>query len=61
MENPDIKANTDKLLKFVQEKFVANQLDNNSLLELFKVMGAYLNLRTIPDYAKENLQMAEEM
>ena len=54
MEKPDIKANTDKLIHFVQDKFIKGELDNNSLLELFKVMGAYLNLRTIPDYADQH-------
>lgn len=54
METTDIKVNTDKLLKFVQEKFVKGELNNDSLLELFKVMGQYLNLRTISDYAKQH-------
>ena len=47
-----IKENTDKLCDFVQDKFIAGELDNNSLLQLFEVMGQYLNLQTIPDYAK---------
>lgn len=41
MEKPDIKANTDKLIHFVALKFESGELDNNSLLELFKVMGCY--------------------
>lgn len=52
--NTEIKENTDKLLYFVQDKFIKGELNNNSLLELFKVMGKYLNLETIPDYAKRN-------
>lgn len=54
MEKPDIKANTDKLIHFVATKFEAGELDNNSLLELFKVMGRYLNLETIQAYADRN-------
>ena len=47
-----IKENTKKLCDFVQDKFISGELDNNSLLQLFEVMGQYLNLQTIPDYAK---------
>lgn len=54
MENAKIRENTDKLIKFVAQKFESNELDNESLVELFKVMGTYLNLQTIPDYAKSN-------
>lgn len=49
-----IKTNTEKLITFVATKFEAAELDNNSLVELFKSMGSYLNLETIPDYAKRN-------
>lgn len=49
-----IKENTDKLIHFVATKFEAGELDNQSLVELFKSMGDYLNLMTIPDYAKAN-------
>lgn len=51
-ETVDIKGNTEKLTRFVATKFEAGELDNNSLLELFKVMGNYLNLETISDYAQ---------
>jgi hypothetical protein len=54
MENAKIKENTQKLIDFVAQKFEANELNNESLVELFKAMGAYLNLMTIPDYAKAN-------
>lgn len=54
MENAKIRENTDKLIKFVATKFEQGELNNDSLLELFKVMGCYLNLKTIPDYAKAN-------
>jgi len=54
MENAKIRQNTEKLITFVATKFEANELDNTSLVELFKSMGMYLNLKTIPDYAKAN-------
>lgn len=54
MEKAKIKQNTDKLLSFVAQKFEANELDNSALVELIKLSGAYLNLKTIPDYAKAN-------
>ena len=46
--------NTNKLLNFVSTKFQNNELDNNSLLKLIELCGSYLNLQTIPNYAKEN-------
>ncbi len=49
-----INTNTHKLITFVATKFEAGELDNNSLVELFKSMGSYMNLETIPDYAKRN-------
>lgn len=51
-ETIDIKSNTDKLINFVASKYEQGQLDNNSLIELFKAMGAYLNLETISAYAE---------
>jgi hypothetical protein len=48
----DIKENTDKLIAFICKKYESGELDNESLVELFKVIGIYLNLQTIPDYAK---------
>jgi hypothetical protein len=46
--------NTDKLLKFVAEKFQNDELDNDSLVQLIELAGAHLNLQTISDYAKAN-------
>ena len=46
--------NTTKLLNFVSTKFQNNELDNNSLLQLLELCGNFLNLQTIPNYAKEN-------
>ena len=44
--------NTAKILGFVSEKFENQQLDNDSLVQLIELAGRYLNLQTIPEYAK---------
>jgi len=54
MEPSQIQSNTDKLIKFVSEKFEAGELDNSSLIEFIQLSGNYLNLMTISDYAREN-------
>lgn len=54
MERSKIQQNTDKLIDFVCRKFEAGELDNISLVELFKRTGMYLNLQTISDYARTN-------
>lgn len=46
------RENTAKLLNFVSEKFESGQLNNDSLVQLIELSGAYLNLQTISDYAK---------
>ena len=54
MKQLEIKENTEKLMKFVSEKFEDNQLNNDSLVQLIELAGSYLNLQTISDYAKVN-------
>lgn len=54
MERVVIEQNTRKLIEFVSRKFKSGELDNHSLVELFKHTGAYLNLQTISTYAKEH-------
>lgn len=55
MENDSkIRENTSKLLKFLAQKFEADELDNKSLVEFIELAGSYLNLKTISDYAKAN-------
>ena len=48
----DIQINTSKLLSFVANKFEADELDNDSLIQLIEHCASYLNLMTIPKYAK---------
>jgi hypothetical protein len=50
----DIQTNTNKLLSFVSQKFESDDLDNESLVQLIELCGMYLNLQTIPNYAKSN-------
>jgi hypothetical protein len=54
MKNLVSTANGEKLNRFVFEKFQAGELDNGDLVELIELCGDFLNLKTIPDYAKEN-------
>jgi len=46
--------NGEKLAEFTYKKFVNNELNNTDLVELIKLAGSLLNLKTIPDYAKAN-------
>lgn len=48
----NITENGSKLNDFVGKKIQNNELSNNDLVELIKLCGDYLNLKTIPDYAK---------
>jgi hypothetical protein len=49
-----ITENTTKLLKFTAEKFEKGELNNDSLVQLIELAGNYLNIETIPNYAKQN-------
>ena len=46
--------NTKKLQSFISSKYENKELDNTSLVQLIELLGRYLNLKTISDYAKEN-------
>lgn len=50
----DSNKNTDKLLKFIAEKFHADELDNTSMVQLIELAGSYLNLQTLPAWAASN-------
>lgn len=49
-----ITKNTNKLNKFIYEKFIDDELNNDSLVQVIELCGSLLNLKTIPNYAKEN-------
>lgn len=48
------QENTKKLIEFISRKFETGELDNTSLVEVFKASGRYLNLQTISDYARDH-------
>ena len=36
------------------KELVKNELSNDDMVQLIEFAGAFLNLKTIPDYAKDN-------
>lgn len=46
--------NTNKIKEFIYNKFVNDELNNESLVQIIELLGSLLNLQTIPNYAKEN-------
>jgi len=40
--------------KLIHEKVVNNKLSNIDMVQLIEQLGSYLNLKTIPKYAKDN-------
>jgi hypothetical protein len=54
MESQTISSNGQKLLSFLDDKMYDGNFTNNDLVQFIEQCGKYLNLKTIPDYAKEN-------
>ena len=54
MQTLEITNKGKKLCDFLTEKTMNGELSNNDLVQLIEVAGAFLNLKTISDYAKEN-------
>jgi hypothetical protein len=54
MEKPIISSNGQKLLSFLDDKMYDGNFTNNDLVQFIEQCGKCLNLKTIPDYAKEN-------
>jgi hypothetical protein len=50
----DIQQNTNKLIRFISEKFEKGQLNNESLVQIIELCGAYLNISTVAQYARQN-------
>jgi hypothetical protein len=44
----------DKLLINIHKGMDNNMLSNNDLVQIIELCGSYLNLSTIPEYAKKN-------
>ena len=45
---------TTNIKRIISESFENEEIGNQDLVQLIELAGAYLNLKTIPDYAKEN-------
>jgi len=54
MENSIISSNGQKLLSFLDDKMYDGNFTNEDLVQFIESVGKYLNLQTLPDYAKEN-------
>ena len=54
MSKPIITDNGRKLNDFLDQKVVAGDYTNDDLVQFIESCGKYLNLKTIPDYAKQN-------
>jgi len=46
--------NTNKINEFIYNKFVSNELNNDSLVQIIELSGMLLNLKSISKYAKDN-------
>lgn len=44
----------DKICEHISTRIENDELTNDDLVQLIEHTGAYLNLQTIPDYAKDN-------
>ena len=53
-ETLTIKEKNEKLKVFIFQKFQDCELNNDTLVQLIEQCGNFLNLKTIPDYAKDN-------
>lgn len=49
-----ISANGQKLIDFLDEKMHTDNFNNTDLVQFIEAVGKYLNIQTIPDYAKEH-------
>lgn len=54
MQALTIIEKNEKLKSFIFQKFQDGELDNSTLVQLIALCGQFLNLQTIPDYAKDN-------
>lgn len=54
MDNPMISTNGKKLIDFLDDKMQDGSFTNTDLVQFIESVGKYLNLQTIPKYAKEN-------
>ena len=43
-----------QILNDLEKQLYKGKFDNKDIVQLIELAGTYLNLQTIPDYAKEN-------
>jgi hypothetical protein len=48
----NLSSNGNKLAEFLDEKMMSQSFTNNDLVHFIEQVGRYLNLQTLPDYAK---------
>ena len=54
MENLELSDKGKKLLEFLDCKMYDGEFTNSDLVQFIESCGKYLNLQTIPNYAKEH-------
>lgn len=54
MENLELSDKGKKLLEFLDYKMYDGEFTNSDLVQFIEHCGKYLNLQTIPNYAKEH-------
>ncbi|TDD77127.1 hypothetical protein [Flavobacterium caseinilyticum] len=45
---------SEKIKEHLSERIENGELNNDDMVQIIEHLGSYLNLKTIPDYAKEN-------
>lgn len=53
MSTPILTDKGKLLIQFLEEKTMEGNFTNNDLVQFIEHTGSFLNLKTIPDYAKE--------
>jgi len=44
----------ENISSLISESFESGKLNNSDLIQIIELCGMYLNLKTIPEYAKQN-------
>ncbi len=48
------EINTNKTCDFIYDKFISDELNNDSLVQIIELCGDMLNIKTIQQYANDN-------
>lgn len=54
MKKSATSSNGEKLISFLDSKMYDKSFNNSDLVQFIESVGKYLNLQTLPKYAKEN-------